>query len=111
MPDITIVKIDENKSKPSNSQPHYVAVLSGKPDQTWKINLETLIQRNRNPQIMNIKVDQNPGNELQFDTKAGADLGEVVTVIQDWLSQLDTAEDQFRDTIREVNKKLSGESS
>ncbi|HYY57274.1 MAG TPA: hypothetical protein VE842_08060 [Pyrinomonadaceae bacterium] len=106
MADITIVKIDENKSKPSASQPHYVAVLSGKPDQTWKNNLVSPIQQNKNPQIINVRVELNPGNELTFDTKPDVDLKQMVTTIQAWLKQLDSAEDQFKDKIREVNKKL-----
>lgn len=106
MADITIVRIDENKSKPSATQPHYVAVLSGTPDSAWKINLGTLYARNKNPNIMNFKVCETKPNELTFDTKADVDLEQVAATLKGWLEQLDNAEDQFKAKIREVNKKL-----
>ena len=104
---IRIDRIDEEKSKPSSSQPHYVAILSGKLDQTEINNLSSLIQRGRNTDIMNVDVKLNPGNVLTFDTRAGVELAAAVSTIQGWLGELGSKEEQFKEKIKEVNEKLS----
>lgn len=104
---ITIDKIDEDKSKPSGSQPSYVAILSDKLDQTRINNLDGLIQRSRSADIMNVGVKLNPGNVLTFDTKAKVDLESAVTIIQGWLKEISGEEEQFKQKIRDVNAKLA----
>ena len=104
---IRIDRIDEEKSKPSTSQPHYVAILSDKLDQTRIHNLESLIQRARNADIMNVDVKPNPGNVLTFDTRASVDLDVAVTTVQGWLKDISGEEEQFKQKIKEVNEKLS----
>ncbi len=104
---IGIDRIDEEKSKPSSSQPHYVAVLTSKLDQTSINNLSSVIQRGKNADIMNVDVKVNPGNILTFDTRANVDLETAVSTIQGWLSEISTKEEQFKQKIRAVNEKLS----
>jgi hypothetical protein len=104
---IRIDRIDEEKSKPSNSQPHYVAILSDKLDQTGINNLGSLIQRGRNADIMNVDVKASPGNVLTFDTRANVDLDVAVTTLQGWLKEISGKEEQFKQKIKEVNEKLS----
>lgn len=103
---ISIDSIDEDNSKPSSSQPHYVAALSDKLDQTRINNLGSLIQRSKNAEVMNVRVELHPGNILSFDTKAGIDLEGAVTTINGWLKQISGAEDEFKQKIRDVNEKL-----
>lgn len=111
MAKIRIAKIDEEKSKPSGSQPTYVAVLSDKLDQTRINNLDSLRQRNRNSNIMNLEVNVNPGNILTFDTKAGVTVADAVATIQGWLAEVSGEEEQFKQGIRDLNEKLAAEKS
>ena len=104
---IKIDKIDEEKSKPSSSQPHYVAILSDKLDQTRISNLANLVQRSRRADIMNVDVKPSPGNVLTFDTTANADLAGAVTTVQAWLKEVSSEEEQFKQKIKEVNKTLA----
>lgn len=104
---IRIDRIDAEKSKPSNSQPHYVAILSDKLDQPGINNLESLIQRSRNVDIMNVDVKPSPGNVLTFDTRANVELDVAVTTIQTWLKEISGEEEQFNQKIKDVNEKLS----
>ena len=104
---IRINTIDEEKSKPSDSKPQYVANLSDKLDQTRINNLESLIQKSRNPDIMNVRVELHPGNVLTFDTKGNVDLDVAVTTINGWLEKISGEEAQFKQKIRDVNEKLT----
>jgi hypothetical protein len=104
---IRINKIDEEKSKPSDSQPQYVANLSDKLDQTRINNLESLVQKSRNPDIMNIRVELRPGNVLTFDTKGNVDLDVAVATINGWLEKISGEEAQFKQNIADVNEKLA----
>jgi hypothetical protein len=104
---IRIDRIDEEKSKPSDSQPHYVAILSDKLDQTGINNLSSLIQRSRNVDIMNVDVKASPGNVLMFDTRANVDLDAAVTTLQGWLKEISGKDEQFKQKIKAVNQKLS----
>lgn len=104
---IRIEKIDEEKSKPSSSQPHYVANLSEKLDQAGLNNLSSLIQQNRTVDVMNVRVELHPGNVMTFDTRKGIDLEVAVTTINGWLGQISGEEEQFKQKIRDVNEKLA----
>jgi hypothetical protein len=104
---IRIDSIDAEKSHPSDSQPHYVANLSSKMSQTEIVNLEAIIGKARNQEIMNVEVKPQPGNVLTFDTRANVALDTAVQTIQGWLSQLSGAEEQFKQNIKDVNEKLA----
>jgi len=98
---IQIESIDENKSKPTASQPQYVATLTGKLNKTAINNLSGVKQQSRNAEILNFGINENPGNVLIFDTVPTA-----VTTINGWLAQVTGSEDQFKQKIRDVNAEL-----
>ena len=111
MSDIKILKIDEQKSKPSDSNPFYVATLSAKPDQTWKNNLDSLIRRSKTAGVMNVRVSQEHPNELTFNTQPNMELEQAVTLIQGWLKEVAGKTDDFTDKIRKLNEKLAEEAA
>jgi hypothetical protein len=103
---IQIESIDENKSKPTATQPQYVANLTVKLDKTAINNLGSVKQQSRNAEILNFGINENPGNVLIFDTMPTADLATAVTTINGWLAQVTGSEDQFKQKIRDVNAEL-----
>lgn len=107
MANIKISKIDENKSKPSNSNPYYVLVLSEQPDQNWKNRLHELEEKKRNSGIMNLRVEH---TELTFTTRPDMDIEQAISVVQELIKEVNGADDEFKNKIREINKKLSEES-
>src|SRR5260370_36389569 len=96
---IQIDEIDENKSKPTATQPQYYATLTGELDATAINNLGGIKQQSRNADILNFDIKVNPGNVLIFDTKPNVDLATAVTVINGWLAQVSGSEDQFKQKI------------
>ena len=103
MSDIKILKIDENKSRASDSNPLYTLVLSDAPSQEWRVNLDSAYQQSRNTQIFNVRAQ---GKELTLTTTAGLGAKQMLSAVQGLLDKVNSSEDAFLHDIREVNKEL-----
>lgn len=104
MADITIIKIDENKSHEGSGNPYYVLDLSGEPDIDWVSNLESVIAENRNPRLVNVRVK---GAELSLNTMHDVSPEQMLETVQGLLAKVNEKEDTFKNKLRELNKKLS----
>ncbi|MBV9924159.1 MAG: hypothetical protein JOZ96_03895 [Acidobacteria bacterium] len=107
MASIQIVKIDEDKSHFSDTNPSYVLVLSGKPDQNWKGQLEAVFTQSKNSQILNLHVDGNRGNELVLDTRKDVTPEQMLETVQGLVAKVNSQEEEFKNKLRELNKKLT----
>ncbi len=104
MADITIIKIDENKSHEGSGNPYYVLDLSSEPDIDWVSNLENVIAENRSPRLVNVRVK---GAELTLNTTNDVSPEQMLETVQGLLAKVNEKEDTFKNMIRELNKKLS----
>lgn len=107
MATINVLKIDENKSHFSDSNPHYVLVLSGKPNPNWKSNLASLFEQSKNRQLMNLRIESNPGNELTLNTTKDVNPEQMLETIQNLITKVNEEEDNFKNKIIELNKKIA----
>ena len=111
MADIKVLKIDENKSHPSDSNPFYSLVLSAKPDQSWNNNFQEVHSRKRLTEVMNLRIEGNPGNVLTLNTAPGVSGEQMLQIVQGLLADTNAKEDAFMTEIQRLNEKLAAQTA
>lgn len=113
MSGVLIKRIDENKSRPSNSNPFYVLVLSEAPDANWKARLDELARRkpaNNRMSLLNVRIENNAsGAVMTLTTPASVTPEQMLEEAQALIQEVNADEDVFRQRIRELNEKLSSQ--